>query len=69
MPDQSSNLPFNSPLNAVSPATATPATTLPGEYIVQMENITKRFPGVVANQNVHLRVVPGTLLTSVPPLT
>ena len=25
-----------------------------------MENITKRFPGVVANQNVHLRVVPGT---------
>ena len=31
-----------------------------GEYIVQMENITKRFPGVVANQNVHLRVVPGT---------
>ena len=31
-----------------------------GEYIVQMENITKRFPGVIANQNVHLRVAPGT---------
>ena len=29
-------------------------------FIVQMENITKRFPGVVANQNVHLRVAPGT---------
>ncbi len=25
-----------------------------------MENITKRFPGVVANQNVHLRVASGT---------
>ena len=46
-----------------------PVTTVPvsaddalpsGEFIVRMENITKRFPGVIANQNVHLRVVPGT---------
>ncbi len=36
------------------------ANAFAGEYIVQMENITKRFPGVVANQSVHLRVAPGT---------
>ncbi len=49
MPDAPTNAPKpDAPLDAA------------GNYIVQMENITKRFPGVVANQNVHLRVVPGT---------
>ncbi len=48
------------PAVASLPDAVPPANAFAGEYIVQMENITKRFPGVVANQNVHLRVVPGT---------
>lgn len=31
-----------------------------GEFAVRMENITKRFPGIVANQDVHLRVFSGS---------
>lgn len=44
------------PISTAHTADATSASA----FIVQMENITKRFPGVVANQNVHLRVAPGT---------
>ena len=32
----------------------------PADLIIRMENITKRFPGVVANADVHLRVQRGT---------
>ena len=52
MPEPLQNLP--------SGTLPTPHAAPSSAYIVQMENITKRFPGVIANQNVHLRVVPGT---------
>jgi ABC-type uncharacterized transport system ATPase subunit len=49
------------PLQNLSSGTLPPPNVeSSGKYIVQMENITKGFPGVIANQNVHLHVVQGT---------
>jgi len=31
------------------------------EYIVEMRNITKRFPGIVANDNVSLQIKKGEI--------
>src|SRR5579871_2461469 len=37
-----------------------PADSSPtAEWIIRMDGITKRFPGVTANRNVHLHVRPG----------
>jgi general nucleoside transport system ATP-binding protein len=41
-------------------ANGTPQLNNPETALIRMENITKRFPGVVANKGVHLYVQPGT---------
>ncbi|MDH4766075.1 MULTISPECIES: sugar ABC transporter ATP-binding protein [Pseudomonas] len=45
---------------AVAPATA--ATAAPGEYLLEIVDVTKEFPGVKALSHVQLRVRPGTVL-------
>lgn len=44
-----------------SAATAGQPAAPPGAPAVQLEGITKRFPGVVANSDVHITVRPGTV--------
>src|SRR5579871_2590642 len=45
--------------SAMPDSQATNLNASPATPLIRMEGITKRFPGIVANQDVHLRVLPG----------